>query len=228
MKPGPLKDGRPDRSNIVEMEIKLMRPRTNRSFRISDALVLVAATGIGLAGCRFWFWASKSGWRDLLDTADNPLLIGLWIAALRAVPVLSILLLNWTTAVLLLRLRAPRPRRRHLWCQPGFLACVAAIFVFVWKGVALGLLVASTALTPSPTQHLKIDYGDLFIEIAFMQFSVHFAPQANVGAAVLLVWLVTWASGRCRPEPSWVDRSGRLLGVAWVGISLLAFFAMVV
>ncbi len=225
MKPGPLKDGRPDRSNIVEMETNLMRPRTTRSFQISDALVLVAATGVGLAGCRFWFWATKSGWRDLSDTADNPVLIGLWIAALRAIPFSSILLLSWTVAILVLRLRATRPRRRRSWCQPGFLACVAAVFVFAWSCVKLGLNVA-VALMADPTELSKTNLWSLFSELALMLLSPDFVPQANVGAAVLLVWLVTWASGRCRPEPSWVDRSGRLLGAVWACISLLAFSAM--
>ena len=133
--------------------------------------------------------------------------------------------MSWTTAILLLRLRAPRPRRRRLWCQPGFLACVAAVFVFAWKGVGLSLVVAAVVLTANPT--LEIDYGGLFIQLAFMQFSTHLAPLSNVGEAVLLVWLVTWASGRFRAELSWVDRSGRVLGAVWVCISLLAFSAMV-
>jgi hypothetical protein len=40
--------------------------------------------------------------------------------------------------------------------------------------------------------------------------------------AILLVWLVTWASGRCRPVLSWIDRAGRVLGAAWVAITLLS------
>jgi hypothetical protein len=228
MKPEPLTDGRPAQSNIVEMEINLMRPRTTRSFRISDALVLVAATGIGLAGCRFWFWATQSGWGDLWALGDNPVLLGLWITASRATPISSIVLLSWTTAILLLRLLATPPCRRHLWRQPGFLACVAVVFVFAWKCIALGLLLATVVLMTDTAEPSQTDYVGLFSELAFIVLNPRFALQADVGAAVLLVWLVTWASGRFRPEPSWVDRSGRLLGVAWVGISLLAFHAMVV
>ncbi len=209
-----------------------MRTRTTRPFRISDALVLVAATGLGLAACRFWLGASKEGWGDLWPTPPEPLLKGLWIAALGAIPVSSILFLNWTAAVLLLRLRHPRPRRRLLWCQPGFLACIAAIFVVAWKSIGVGLFAATYVLTANPVQLSKINYGDLVEELASMLlisfFSPQangpaaFAPQANVGAAVLLLWLVTWASGRCRPEPSWVDRSGCVLGAIWVCTALLA------
>jgi hypothetical protein len=99
-----------------------MRTPTTRPFRISDALVLVAATGLGLAGCRFWFSASNQDWSELWPTGAEPVHKGLWMTALWATPVSSILLLSWSTAIFLLRLRDPRPRRRRLRCQPGFLA----------------------------------------------------------------------------------------------------------
>lgn len=203
-----------------------MRTRTTRPFRISDALVLVAATGLGLAGCRFWLSASNDVWGDLWPTSAEPLLKGLWIAAFGAIPVSSILMLGWTAAVFSLRLRHPRPRRRLLWCQPGFLACVAAILVFAWKSTGVGFLAAASLLTANPVQLSKTNYGDLVDELALMLLFSFSSPQANVGAAVLLLWLVTWASGRCRPEPSWVDRSGRVLGALWVCTALLAASAM--
>src|SRR4051812_8974523 len=129
MSHGHSKDTRPTESHDAEMETRPMRTRTSRSFRISDALVLVAATGLGLAGCRSWISASDNPWGELWPTRaePEPVLKGVWVAALGAIPVSSILLLSWTVAVFLLRLRVPRPRRRLLWCQPGFLACVAAV-----------------------------------------------------------------------------------------------------
>jgi hypothetical protein len=206
------------------METSPARPRMTRSFRISDGLVLVAATAFGLAGYRFWLSVTKNGLRDLWPTGNEneSALGGLWHGAVGAIPVSSILLLSWTTAVLVLRLRAPRPRLRRLWCQPGFLACAAAVFVFVWKCLGVGLLAAAEVLTASPAQLSKISYGSLLSELLHAMLIYAFAPQANVGGAILLLWLVTSASGRCRPEPSWVDRSGRMLGVVWVGISLLS------
>jgi hypothetical protein len=212
------------------MGISRMRPRINRSFQVTDAIVLVAATGFGLAGCRFWLWASKTSWGDYWPPMNEPTPIGLWMAALGAIPVASIPLFSWTMAVLMLRLRGTRPRRRHLWCQPGFLACVAAFFLFTWKCFIVVLIVAEEALEAlwvSPAQLLKLSYGDLFSELALMQFGSNFVPQVNVGTAVLLLWLVAWASGRFRPEPGWVDRSGRVLGAVWIGISLLEVFAPV-
>jgi hypothetical protein len=166
-----------------------------RSFRISDALVLVAATGIGLAGCGVWLSVSHHSWGDLWPTSDKSVLVGLWIAAWGAIPASSILLLSWTTAILLLRLRIPRPRQRHLWCQPGFLACVAAVFVFAWKSVVMGLFSIAGSLTVSPVQLSNINFGDLVSELALLLLIIpHLADgytQVNVGGAVLLVWLVT-------------------------------------
>ena len=51
--------------------------------------------------------------------------------------------------------------------------------------------------------------------------SPYFNHGADVEGAILLIWLVTWASGRCWPVPNWIDRAGRVLGGAWVALSLL-------
>jgi hypothetical protein len=203
------------------MGITLMQPRMTRPFRISDALVLVAATGIGLAGCGLWLTSSGDASGDLWPRGEKSVLAAVWIAGSRAIPVLSILLLSWTTAVLLLRLRANRPRRRHLWCQPGFLACVAALLAFAWETIGIGLFLVAELLTVSPDPIFKFNYWDAFGVLAFGYLA---SPASAAGGAVLLVWLVTWASGRCRPEPSSIDRMGRALGAAWVCISLMAFF----
>jgi hypothetical protein len=201
-----------------------MPSQISRSFQIIGAIVLVAATGFGLAGCRFWLWASKTGWDDYWPTGNESMLVSLWQATLGAIPIASILLLSWTMAVLLLRLRGARPRQRHLWCQSGFLACVAAFFVFAWKSVGVVFIAAAVALSASRAQLSNLDYGDLVSELASRHLVPNFAPQVNVGAAVLLLWLVVWASGRCRPEPSWIDRSGRVLGAVWMCGSLLEIF----
>jgi hypothetical protein len=202
-----------------------MQPRITRPFRISDALVLVAATGLGLAGCRFWLSANKLSWGDLWPTRDLSLVEGLHVAAVSTTLVLSILILSWTVGILVLRLRATHPRRRHLWCQPGFLACVATVFCYAWNSVYVGLLLTVELLRSGPAPLSKVNYWDVALQFALMLHQPYFGRHGNVGGAILLVWLVTWAGGRCRPEPSWIDRAGRALGVAWMGISLIGAFA---
>ena len=44
------------------------------------------------------------------------------------------------------------------------------------------------------------------------------------GYAVAATWVVLAASGRWRPEKSWVDRLGRALGLAWICITALVSF----
>src|SRR5262249_50510658 len=128
---------------MPKQRITPMRPRMTRSLRISDTLVLVAATGLGLAGCQFWLSAEHLVWGDLWSGEYQSAFVSLWIAALRSLIVLPVLLLCWTTSVLVLRLVTPHPRRRHLWCQPGFLACTAVAFVFAWKVVGFVTLLAA-------------------------------------------------------------------------------------
>jgi hypothetical protein len=33
---------------------------------------------------------------------------------------------------------------------------------------------------------------------------------------IISAWFVLAVSGRWRPEPSWIDRSGRVLAIAWI------------
>jgi len=45
---------------------------------------------------------------------------------------------------------------------------------------------------------------------------VHMIQRGYVAAAVAGAWLVLILAGRWRPGPSWIDRSGRVMGVLWV------------
>jgi hypothetical protein len=192
-----------------------MRPRTPRPFRISDCLVLVAASGVGLAGCRFLFSLRDLVWGDLWKTSNSSAYSTVLAIAIGTAPLVSVLLACLTLAVLTLRLTPPRPHRRRLWRQPGFLACVAVAFTFGWKLAGLFVLFGVELATSGPTGLPAL--GELVGEL----MALLLVPRGNIGGSVLLVWSVAWASGQCLPEPSWIDRAGRALGAAWVGITLL-------
>ena len=49
---------------------------------------------------------------------------------------------------------------------------------------------------------------------------VIFLPPPLFGLAVLASWVTLVAGRRWRPEPSWVDRLGRALGLLWVLLGL--------
>lgn len=40
-----------------------------------------------------------------------------------------------------------------------------------------------------------------------------------ISGSVASAWLASWWSGRLRPEPGWIDRLGRVLGVCWILIA---------
>src|SRR3954454_16947147 len=111
-----------------------MPPTSPRALRLSDVLILVAATALGLAGCRFLLTHSETDWSEVWNgfrTGRTTRLgfVDLWLLAREGIRLASPLLLAWSAAVLVSRLRGPRPRRRRLWCQPGFLACLAVLLV---------------------------------------------------------------------------------------------------
>jgi hypothetical protein len=43
-------------------------------------------------------------------------------------------------------------------------------------------------------------------------------PPEFVPCSVIIAWLVLAASRHCSPEASWIDRAGRFLGIAWIGL----------
>ena len=51
-------------------------------------------------------------------------------------------------------------------------------------------------------------------------FALEFSPLI-LPTAVAAAWLTLALCGRWRPEPSWVDRAGRGLGLGWLVLLLL-------
>ncbi len=104
-----------------------------RKFNVLDAMVLVAASAAGLALLRY-------DHKNLsLLLADYGVIIGSketwessWVvfyAISSTIRRTQPLLFAWTLALLLLRLRRPRPVLRRLARQPGLAACVSVVLV---------------------------------------------------------------------------------------------------
>lgn len=170
-------------------------PAGCRRFTIGDAMILVAAAGIGLALTRgvTTFMVrnlatapvprldSWAGWRLFLF-GPNQLLKNF----ARFANLVFLQHLIWfVLASVLIRLRPPRPPLRSLWRQPGFATCAAPVLVFVAL-LPVGLL-------PVP----PVVGGIAFLAL------VASAPLAR---GVLMV------ARAARPEPGWVDRLGRVVG----------------
>jgi hypothetical protein len=112
-------------------------------------------------------------------------------------------------AFLAIRLRGPRPPRPRLTTQPGLVACAAVTLV-----LALGefeyLVWVKLGGIDNPFRE-----GFNYESFLVLTDGVGYAFQRN-GYAVAAAWLTLMIGRRWRPEPSWVDRSGRVIGVFWL------------
>ena len=208
-------------------------PRS-RPFGLSDALLLVAATALGLALTR-----SLSGflaidrWESIGYRRDGPTPIGhrttlsrsygeigpphasqvahvrLWIDRVAFWP--CPLLITWTLTVLAKAvLSAPRPRFKSL-RQPGIMAGVACLAAF-----CLATLESPMMLV---TWWPKTARPEFYLEDWWL-FTWFALPRA-AGYSVALTWLVIILSGRWAANRGWLDRLGRFLGLCWIALASL-------
>ncbi len=184
MWPLPLNPTRPDPA-----------PERCRRFNLGDAMILIAAGAIGLAQARV---AIEFMWRDLatikvprLDSwvAWQGFLFGanqLLVNATHFGTAILLTFLIWLIlAVLIIRLRRPRPPARSLFRQLGFAACAWPVLAF-----AVGFPIS---LLPLPPVVMGI--------VAIL-----------VLAAAPTSWFLLIASRTWQGEPGWIDRLGRIVG----------------
>jgi MFS family permease len=197
-----------------------------RTFTLLDALALVAATALGLAGLRFALGELRDVreelWESLATIASpgdsRPFLWAVGAVYGLTVSVLVPFCWAWTLTILALRLRNPHPRLSRLSRQPGAIACYSASIVLVpslFGLVFLGLL--------------SWLYFDVRYESPVWQKCLGFfflLLPASTGIAVIGSWATLFAGRRCLPEPTWIDRTGRMLGVYWISAVLLPLWAL--
>lgn len=189
-------------------------PRPPRRFTLLDAMVLVAAAAVGLAMAR-----EHARWEDP-GLAYRVPVIGMFP---RLAPATRGVVLGWpvvameTLALILLRLRRPRPIGRRLFAPPGVAACIIA-------AVMLALMLVTEAA--NATDYL-LRYPTLFPRGRILETMVHKmlggVVSPSIGSAVAASWVAMALARRWRPEPSWIDRAGRALGWLWIGLILLRF-----
>lgn len=124
-------------------------------------------------------------------------------------------------AFFLLSLRQPRPSRRILARQPGVMACGGASVVLCWEAAR-----ASTSLLQEfirngwrTAQHRQY-YRFIWWERLLPSIS-----PIEIAIVILATWFVIAFGQRWRPEPHWIDRTGRALGVAWLVCALIEILA---
>ncbi|WP_422929081.1 hypothetical protein [Singulisphaera sp. PoT] len=185
------------------------RSSRSRPFGLADGMILVAATATGLSLSRKAVDVAgpTSLWRMIRTLSSGGcsfeefvnLSVELGIALV--LPTLA----SWTFGCLLLRLRAPRPSRRRFTRQPGAMASLAASTVI---GLSLAVALLHWLLTDRAIPKTSHVFGlALFVSM-------------QVGVVVSCCWSTMIVSRGYVPEPTWLDRLGRLLGAAWIAVAV--------
>jgi hypothetical protein len=200
-----------------------MPTAARRTFSLLDAMVLIAATAIGLGGLRGWVELGAELGESVATIAHPEAGWSPWGWAIyQGYGLLGEVLLpfccSWTLALLALRLRGPRPRLRRLARQPGAMACYSAAVGLI--PALIGVLGWVLIWGPRSGAGFDSQVWERLLEPAFLVVP----PLA--GSAVLGSWATLLLGGRWRAERSWIDRAGRCLGVYWIGVITLPFWAM--
>ncbi len=176
----------------------------SRRFTIADGMILVAATAAGLAWIGRVLPTMTGNWPQAGSSFDRA-----WMLAVGGTALALPCVLAWTVAVLVLRLRGPRPSWRRIVRQPGAVACLAA---------SLGLLAASV-LMASVIAYLWMSgrwSGASWKDLAGTLLEWEGLASPFVGVGVAISWAMLAIEGRWRSERGWIDRAGRALGLFWI------------
>lgn len=177
---------------------------------LMDAMILVAATALGMALSRpLLHWLSVPWEVHNLRSGS----FAFWAFVVRTwFTVAAPFLLSWTFALSVLR-GIDRERRRAF--RRGSLA------VPVTTGLVLVVAAISALITESSRSSWHTQsFPDNYAFHALRQFG-----ELN-GLAVGAVWLTSMCGGRCRrhARPDWIEWMARLLGALWIGSSILHFW----
>jgi hypothetical protein len=178
-------------------------PPPRRRFDAIDLLVLLAAAALGVAASvRYQAFVDgmtrSMGWERFAPHGFRR-----W----RSAPVPAVAL--WSLALLAVRLRGPRSRLSR---RPGVVPSV------VVAGLLLAGLVRTIARSLSPDIPFWMSWRMRLGRPLTTLGSLLQGADSGTGFATAAAWLVLLAGGWWRPEPSWVDRAGRLLGCYWIAM----------
>lgn len=125
----------------------------------------------------------------------------------------SVLMLMALTVVLapswVGRLRRPFPLISQ---SPGVIACLLASVVLIAVGYHLATNYASERVAWAwQNGHWRMKYWQAIIVPT---------PTA-IGLLILSTWNLVAIGGRWKPEPTWIDRTGRTLGLCWIGWAVI-------
>jgi hypothetical protein len=187
-----------------------MKPVSQRRLTLFDAMLLMAATAFGA-----WFLSESPQNHEFGKLFNNDLSTRhRFLEAWKSLQILTASLSAFPPTLCVLRLFKPRPSRRVLFRQPGFIACC------MWTVTLLAIGIMKTLGQQLSRSFLRLDATDAF---SFSWISIVLTYHIDeCGFSVAVAWLTLALGGRWRPEPSWIDRMGRVLGFYFIAIIPLA------
>jgi hypothetical protein len=185
-----------------------------RRFSLLDAMILIAATAVGLAIARRWTQLADVT-RLFLSPDEGPLPV---LASLTRRIVLSWpVVAMWTLALVALRLRRPRPRGRRLFAPAGVVACLVAAVVMGLEFAQVVFIETEDWIQYPHPRHTAARWGE------FEYRAIHTTATTSIGMAVAAAWVALALARRWRSERSWIDGAGRVVGSLWILLLLLRF-----
>jgi hypothetical protein len=181
--------------------------RQRRRFELLDAMILVAAAGLATSLVRHYL----DGLSALGGLNGGRYLPAIWLRWFQgAVPVLGVACL----ALLVCRLRRPRPPRRQLWALPGTTASIA-VAIAIPQLIGEAIYAAWKAPGRGGPYTNQFNFVLQLLELRFFELSEF------VGFPVAIYWSILALGGRWRSESSWIDRLGRIYGCTWIALFLI-------
>jgi hypothetical protein len=166
-----------------------------RRFTIADVMILVPAAALGSLFLRAYLPGMYQQMAFLPTLFPDPW--GVWAAVFWLHGPGSCFVVPVMAAMIVIRLRRPRPRLIRF--QPGFVACVA-VLVSLLPGFAW---IATIYHRPGFRRAQGFQQA--------WSITTDWSETAVIGA-----WTALYLSKKWRAEPSWIDRTGRALGLFWV------------
>jgi hypothetical protein len=197
---------------------------TRRTLTITDGIVSLAAIGVGLAITRQYYRVIKELPPMGLHRGMSFMEVWYWVYHRSCMFLISSMILSVT--LLILRFRQPRPRFNRLIRQPGTVACWVVLFVVGLRilGVLEGALLARIVGVQWHEMVFHLDEIDWsYYPLLAFTTAQDLSPQMCLGVA--LSWALLAVSGQWHPEPSWIDRMGRVIGTYY--ILMIPFFVWI-
>ncbi len=189
-----------------------MKSRHRRDFHILDAIVLIAATGVGIAGyIAVQRYLEREGPPPPRGADAFPFEASLRFRVHDFCRGFPCLLLAWGFAVLLLRLRTPRPRSRRMFRAPGAAACLAVFVMLTVRAAELLVTLLVRALRPL---HMSIiGWAPSFMDVLS-------SVGEAAGPGILALWVILAVNRALILSRDWLEILALAVSLGWIVLRL--------